>query len=392
MVADHQHVEVLFERVYGEWPGRVGGAGEHVRLAADADDVRGVAASRAFRMVGVDGPALERRDRVVHVARLVERVGVDHHLHVLVLGEGEAAVDRRRRRSPVLVELEAHCTGADLLHEARAHRGVALAGEAHVERQVVCGLQHAADVPCARRAGGRVGACRRTGPAAHEGGDAARDRLERLLRRDEMDVRVDSTGGEDEALAGDGLGGHPDDHALGDAGHHVRISGLSDPGDAAVLDPDVGLEDAGPVDHQRIGDDAVERVLVGRARHLAHAVAQDLAAAELALVAVGGLVSLDAGDEVGIAEPDPVAGSGPEEVGIVAALEIPAHGVSSFPNPSEIARSTARAPLAGSIGPSASAFPPRAIFAPANATSCTVLRSPGSNRTALPAGMSRRMP
>src|SRR5207248_4073560 len=143
---------------------------------------------------------------------------------------------------------------------------------------------------------------------------------------------------------------------------------------------------------QRIGDDAVERVLVGRARHLAHAVAQDLAAAELALVAVGGLVSLDAGDEVGIAEPDPVAGSGPEEVGIVAALEIPAHGVSSFPNPSEIARSTARAPLAGSIGPSASAFPPRAIFAPANATSCTVLRSPGSNRTALPAGMSRRMP
>ena len=50
------------------------------------------------------------------------------------------------------------------------------------------------------------------------------------------------------------------------AGHHVRVAGLADAGDAAVLDADVGLVDAGPVDDQRVGDDAVERLGVGDAR------------------------------------------------------------------------------------------------------------------------------
>ena len=46
----------------------------------------------------------------------------------------------------------------------------------------------------------------------------------------------------------------------GDAGHHVGVAGLADAGDAAALDADVGLADAGPVDDERVGDDAVERV------------------------------------------------------------------------------------------------------------------------------------
>ena len=40
VVADHQHVEVLGERVDGVRPGRVGRGGQHVRLAGDLDDVR----------------------------------------------------------------------------------------------------------------------------------------------------------------------------------------------------------------------------------------------------------------------------------------------------------------------------------------------------------------
>src|SRR5205085_3961770 len=128
-----------------------------------------------------------------------------------------------------------------------------------------------------------------------------------------------------------------------------------------------------PVDHQGVGDDAVEGVHVGGARHLPHAVAQDLAAPELALVAVGGLVALDPGHEIGVAEADAVAGGRAEEIGVVAAVEVPAHGASSVcsamcPKPREMARSSARAPPSASIGPSASAFPPRAILDPASAT------------------------
>ncbi len=43
-----------------------------------------------------------------------------------------------------------------------------------------------------------------------------------------------------------------------DAGLDVRVAGLADAGDAAVLDADVGLVDAPVVDDQRVGDDGVD--------------------------------------------------------------------------------------------------------------------------------------
>jgi len=65
-----------------------------------------------------------------------------------------------------------------------------------------------------------------------------------------------------------------------DAGHDVGVPRLADAGDPAVLDPDVGLVDPGPVDDEGVGDHAVEPALIVEAAHLAHAVAQDLAAAD----------------------------------------------------------------------------------------------------------------
>ena len=111
--------------------------------------------------------------------------------------------------------------------------------------------------------------------------------------RDEVDVRVDAAGGDDQAFAGNRFGRDADDHARRDAGHHVRIAGLADAADAAALDADVGFVDAGPVDDERVGDDAVERVDLTDARGLAHAVAEHLAAAELAFVAVDGVIAFD---------------------------------------------------------------------------------------------------
>ena len=56
--------------------------------------------------------------------------------------------------------------------------------------------------------------------------------------------------------------------------------------DAAVLDADVGLDDAPVIDDQRIGDDECRRLSRGGALALAHAVADHLAAAELHFLAV----------------------------------------------------------------------------------------------------------
>ena len=114
VVAHHQHVEVLLQRVARIGAGWVGAAGQHIGLPADANDVGGVATAGPFGVEGVDGAAGDGADRVLHEAGLIEGVGVDAHLHVELIGHREAAIDRRRGGAPVLVQLEAAGTGADL--------------------------------------------------------------------------------------------------------------------------------------------------------------------------------------------------------------------------------------------------------------------------------------
>ena len=97
--------------------------GRQLASPHDPDDVGGVPASRALGVIRVDRPALERPDRVLDEAGLVERVGVDRDLDVHLVGHGERGVDGGRRRSPVLVELEADRARLDLLPQrARAAR------------------------------------------------------------------------------------------------------------------------------------------------------------------------------------------------------------------------------------------------------------------------------
>ena len=55
------------------------------------------------RMEGVDGAPLEGCDGVLDEAGLVQRVGVDRHRDIRIVGDGETGVDRRRGGAPVLV-------------------------------------------------------------------------------------------------------------------------------------------------------------------------------------------------------------------------------------------------------------------------------------------------
>ena len=282
----------------------------------DLDDVGRVAAAGALGVEGVDGAALERGDGVLDEAGFVQRVGVDHHLHVETIGHRQAVVDRRGRGAPVLVQLQAGRAGADHFLQRRGARRVALAGEGQVDRQALGRLQHAREMPRPGRAGGGRGAGRGPGAAADQRGHAGGDRVLHLLRTDEMNMAVDAAGGEDLALAGDDLGAGADDDI--DAGLHVGIAGLADLGDAAVGDRDIGLDDAPVVDDQRVGDDGVDRALGLRRLRLAHAVADHLAAAEFHFLAVDGEVAFDLDDQVGVGEAHAVAGGRAEHVGIGA--------------------------------------------------------------------------
>src|SRR5690606_21316327 len=85
-------------------------------------------------------------------------------------------------------------------------------------------------------------------------------------------------------------------------------------------DADVGLDDAPVVEDQRVRDHDVDGFR-RRALALAHAVAYDLAAAELDLVAVDRRITLDLDDERRVAQADAVARRRAEHVGIGAARD-----------------------------------------------------------------------
>ena len=253
----------------------------------------------------------------------VQRVGVDHHLHVMIVGDRETIVDRRRRRAPVFVQLQRACAALTISSSARRARRIALAGKAEIDRKGVGGLDHARDVPGPGRAGGREGAVRGTGAAAEHRRDAAHQRVVDLLRADEMDMRVEAAGGEDLALARDHLGAGTDDN--GDARLNVRIAGLADRMDLAVLQPDIGLHDAPVIEDHRIGDDGIDRALLAGHLRLAHAVADHLAAAEFHLLAIDGEVLLHLDDDVGVGETHAVAGRRAEHVGVEIAGDFDRH-------------------------------------------------------------------
>ena len=287
-------------------------------------------------------------------------------------------------------------------------------------------------------AGGGVGARRRAGPAAQHGGDPRHQGVLDLLGADEVDVRVDRPGGEDEPFPRNGFGAGADDHVHPRLG--VGVAGLADLGDASALDAHVGLDDAPMVEDERVGDDRVDGAGGGELA-LSHPVPDHLAAPELDLLAGDRAVGLHLDHQLGVPEPDAIPGSGTEHLRVSPPADR-AHGFKDSPwtrngsppargagevhrprvhpdlrfparprrwsavMPGEPRRSRKRLPTrpprqpkgnrasgrrsAQSTGPSTAPWNPMTCRRPAKATSPTSRSCPGSNRTAVPAGMSSR--
>ena len=125
---------------------------------------------------------------------------------------------------------------------------------------------------------------------------------------------------------GDDLGAGADRHARRHAVHEIRVARVADRHDAAVADADVGLDDPPVVHDQRVGDHQVERARgPGGPGRLAHRVAENLAAAELRLLAGHGQVALHPDEELGVRQSHAIARRRPVEVGVLPAPDPEGH-------------------------------------------------------------------
>ena len=86
MVTHHQHVEMFVDGVAGERPRRIGRGRQHVLQARNFNDVRRMTAAGAFGMEGVNGTALERLHGIFDETGFVQRIRMQHHLDVVIVG------------------------------------------------------------------------------------------------------------------------------------------------------------------------------------------------------------------------------------------------------------------------------------------------------------------
>ena len=165
---------------------------------------------------------------------------------VVGLGEAQRVVDERRVGAVVLVDLEPARPGV----EERLERPVVLGAGAGLEADVERPVGGRGERPGHRR--------RRLLEAGRDQrGDATGQRGRQQLRRDEVDVAVDRPGRGDQAVAHDRLGVRAD-RQLDPVADRV-VAGPPDADDAAVLDPDVGLDHAEHrVQDEGAGHDRVE--------------------------------------------------------------------------------------------------------------------------------------
>src|SRR5215813_2088168 len=96
---------------------------------------------------------------------------------------------------------------------------------------------------------------------------------------------IDSTGGDDHALAGDDFGSGPYDDS--DVRLYVGITSFADSGNPPILDCDIGFDNSPVIEDQGVRDDRIHCALTTRTLRLPHPVANNFAATELHFLAVG---------------------------------------------------------------------------------------------------------
>ena len=259
VVADHEHVEMLVDRVDRVGPGRVGrGRAGRWRRPHDLDDVGRMAAAGALGVEGVDRAALEGGDGVLDEARFVRACRCGSATCTSI----SSATDRQQSIAAGVVpqsscSLSAQAPAATCSTSASGRTGVALAEQAEVDRP---GLRApAACGRCARRRACRwwrwcrsPGRCRRRACVVMPRSSAS------SICCGQMKWMWQSMPPAVTILPSPAIASVPGPMTMSTPGWVSGLPALPMRGDAAVLEADVGLDDAPMVEDQRVGDDGVD--------------------------------------------------------------------------------------------------------------------------------------
>ena len=93
------------------------------------------------------------------------------------------------------------------------------------------------------------------------------------------------------------------------------IARLTDATNSAGFDADIGFDNSPPIDNHCIGNDSIRTVFAHPLR-LAHPIADHFSATEFHFLAVDGEILFDAGKQISVGKPNPIADSGAKHLGI----------------------------------------------------------------------------
>ena len=178
-------------------------------------------------------------------------------------------------------------------------------------------------MPGAGRTSRSIRPRRRAGTTAQHGGHARIKRIFNLLRANPMDMGINAACGDNIAFTGNHLGPRTDNDI--DTGLNIGVTSLADPGDTAITNTDIGLDDAGIIKDQCIGDDSINRALGPCCLRLAHAIADHLATAKFDFFTKRCEIFFDLDQKIGIGKTHTVANSRAKHRGIGGTINFISH-------------------------------------------------------------------
>ena len=140
VMTHHQHIKVLFYRVFGKGACWVSRGRQDEFFAANLDDIWGVPAACAFGVKRMNCATFNGVDGFFDKATFVQGICVNHHLNVHLIRNRQTAINRGRSSAPIFVQFERTGSPKYLFLQGGWQRRIPFTSKGKVHWQAICRL------------------------------------------------------------------------------------------------------------------------------------------------------------------------------------------------------------------------------------------------------------